>query len=360
MADEAFDFAIFGSTPMAGLIAGLLGSEHGKRVCLIGDPWSPFPLPRRYDVTVAPATRPETWALLAATSVDTLKLLAALGKGLSERVDPLYIADTPASTAALGHVRHVAAAYGYAVERVADRALAETGATCRVRDAVMLVGGKIEPAIGAWLDRLAIRRLPAATTGVTLRRDGSVRLSMGAGVVEAGQAVLADDAAILRHLDPDERDRVLRLRKATAILTGPARALPAPLISFLDRDVVLQQRGKGAILAIVGGATSDASDRIGACLGPLAPLKRTAQSSFNTLATSDGAPLVGSAKGLRAMVLAGFGATGAFFAPALARHLAGVATEGEKAYFAAREPSRGNARQLIADYTATGALEAQT
>jgi len=359
MAGETFDFAILGSTPMAGLIAGLLGSEHGKRVCLVGDPWSPFHLARRYDLSVAPATRPETWALLAASSFETLKLLATLGKGLSERVDPLLVADIPASAGALAHMRHMAGAYRYAVERVADRSIAEAGAACRVRDAVMLVGGKIEPAIGAWLDRLDVRRLPAETTGVTLRRDGSIRLVIGAAVVDAAQAVLADDAAILRHLDPDERDRVLRLRKATAIFTEPAKALPASLISYLDRDVVLLQRGKGGILAIAGGAAADAGGRIGACLGPLAPLKRVGQSSFKTLATSDGAPLIGFAKGLRTMVLAGLGATGAFLAPALARHLACVATDSEKAYFAAREPSRGNARQLIADYSATGALEAR-
>lgn len=360
MADEAFDFAILGSTPMAGLIAGLLKAEHGKRVCLVGDPWSPFRLPHRYDLSVAPATRPETWALLAATSVETLRRLGTLGKGLSERVDPLFIADIPASAGALAHMRHIAAAYGYAVERVAGRTIAETGAACRVQDAVMLVGGRIEPAIGAWLDRLDVRRLPAEATSVTLRRDGTIRLTVGTAVVEAVRAVLADDTAILRHLEPDQRDRVLRLHKATAVLTEPARPLLAPLIGYIDRGVVLAQRGKRGILAIAGGTAVDAGLRIGACLGALAPLKRAGQASFKTFVTVDGAPLIGFAKGLRAIVLAGFGATGAFLAPALARHLAGVASENETAYFAAREPSRGNARQLVADYTATDVLETQS
>lgn len=358
MADEAFDFAIFGSTPMAGLVAGLLGSAHGRRVILVGDPWSPFRLPHRYDLAMAPVTRPETWALLAATSVETLKLLATLGKGLSERIDPLFVADIAASADALAHMRHMAAGCGHAVERVADRAIAGTGAACRLRDAVMLVGGKVEPAIEAWLDRLEVRRLPAETTVVTLRRDGTARLVVGAAVAEAAQVVLADDVAILRHLDPDERDRVLRLRQATAILTEPARALPAPLIEFIDRGVVLLQRGKAGILAFAGGTATDAEARIGACLGPLAPLKHAGRTRFRTLATVDGAPLIGAAKG-RAITIAGFGATGAFLAPALARHLAGVATETEKAYFAAREPSRGNGRQLVADYTST-ALEMQS
>lgn len=359
MAEAAFDFAILGSTPMAGLLAGLLKSEHGKRVCLISDPWSLFRLPRNYGLSAWLATRPETWRLLAQTSIETLKLLGTLGKGLIERIDPLFVADIPASARALAHMRHLAKAYGYAAERVPDRALTETGATCRVRDTAMMVSGKIEPAIGAWLDRLDVRRLPAESTGVTLRRDGSARLAVGGTMMDVAQAVLADDAAILRHLDPDERDRVLHLRKAFVLLTEPAKALPAPLVSYIDREVTLLQRGKAGILAIAGGPPADAQDRIGACLGALAPLKLAGKTSVKTFSTTDSAPLIGPAKGRRAMVLAGFGPAGAFLAPALARRLAGAATETEKAYFSAREPSRGNARQLVADYTAA-ALGAQS
>jgi len=353
MAEASFDFAILGSTPLAGLIAGLLAADHGKRVCLVGEPWSAFRLPRSYDVSVAPATRPETWALLRVVSIETTKLVATLGRGLTERIDPLFIAETPASIDALSHMRHVATGYGYAVERVADRAIAATGAAWRVRDAVLLVGGRVEPAIEAWLDHLYVRRFPAETTAVTLRRDGSARLMAGNAPVDAAQAVLAEDAAILRYLDPDERDRVLRQHNLTAILSEPAKPLAAPLINYLDRDVVLLQRGKGGgILAMAGGAEEEAGLRAGASIGASGPLKRAGQASFKCLVTTDGAPLVGPAKGLRATVVAGFGSTGAFFAPALARHLAGAAGEAEKAWLAAREPSRGNARQLVADYGA--------
>lgn len=360
MADAAFDFAIFGSTPLAGLIAGLLAAAHGKRVCLVGEPWSPFRLPRRHDVSVAPATRPETWALLSGVTIESLKLLGTLGKGVSARLDPLFVAELPESGGALSHMRHMAAAYGYAVERVADRTIAGNGAAYRVRDAVMLVGGRIEPAIGSWLERHGVRGFPAAATAVTLRRDGTARLSLDGAVIEAAQAVLADDEAILRHLDPDERERVLPERGVTAILSEPARALPAPMITFLDRDVVLMQRGKGGILAFAAGSDEEARHRAGACLGAQSPLRRAGQTSFTTLATRDGAPVVGALKGQRAVVLAGFGATGAFLAPALARHLAGVATAREAAYFDARKPARGNVRQPVADYTGPQALEAQS
>lgn len=351
MAEPVFDFAVFGSTPLAGLVAGLLAAEHHKRVCLVGEPWSPFRLPRSYDLSVAPATRPETWELLNALSAETMKLLATLGKGLTERLDPLTVAETPASMNALLHMRHMAAGYGYAVERVVDTAVANSGLVLRLRDVAMLVDGKAGPAIESWLGRLGVHRLTSQATRVSLRRDGTARLTAGDETLEAAQAVLADDTAILSHLDPDERDRALHQRRVTAVLSEPAKPLAAPLMNFLDRDVVLVQRGKGdGILALAGGPEDDAMARIGACIGSSRPLKRVGQASFRTLVTTDGAPLVGPAKGLRAIVIAGFGSAGAFCAPVLARHLAGAASEVEKAYLAAREPSRGNARQLVADY----------
>ena len=357
MAEPAFDFAVFGSTPLAGLLAGLLTAEHHKRVCLVGEPWSPFRLPRSYAVSVAPATRPETWALLNALSVETMRLLATLGKGLTERFDPLAVAETTASINALLHMRHMAAGYGYAAERVADAPLIGAGLVLRLRDVAMLVDSRAGPAIGAWLDRLGVRRLAPEATGVVLRRDGTARLTAGDATVDAAQAVLADNSAILSHLDPDERDRALRQRRVTVVLSEPAKPLAAPLMSFLDRDVVLLQRSRGeGILALAGGPEDDAMARIGACIRSSRPLKRVGQASFRALVTTDGAPLVGPAKGLRAVVIAGFGATGAFFAPALARHLVGAASETEKAYLSAREPSRGNARQLVADYVRPDAL----
>ena len=351
MADIEVDFAVFGSAPLSGLVAGLLAAEHGKRVCLVGEPWSPFRLPRGYDLSVAAATRPETWALLHALTVETTKLLATVGKGLTERIDPLAVAETSATISATSHMRHIATGYGYAVERLADRALTETGMVLKLRDVVQLVDARAGPALGAWLDRLGVRRFHPDATSVTLRRDGSARLMVGGASVNAGRAVLADDAAILDRLDPDERDRVLHQRRAVAVLTEPAKPLKAPVISFLDRDVVLMQRGRsGGILALAGGPEEDAMARIGACLGDVGPLRRAGQVSFRTLVTTDGAPLVGPAKGSRTSVFAGFGSAGAFFAPALARHLVGAASETEKAWLAAREPSRGNARQMVADY----------
>lgn len=356
MADVSVDFAVFGATPMAGLVAGLLAAEHGRRVCLVGEPWSPYRLVRRVDLAAVAATRPDTWALLVLLTAETTRLLNAIGKGLVERVDPLLVAETGPAIDAVSHLRHVVAAYGYAVERIGDRALTENGTVLRLRDVAMLAEST-RPAIEAWLDRLGVRRMDPAAIRASLRRDGGARLTAADATFDAGRIVLADDAAVLRHAAPDADDPVLRARCTTAVLTEPARALKAPLINFLDRQTVLVQRHKGAgILALADGRPDHALPRIGASLAELGPLKRAAQASFGTLVTADGAPLVGNAKGSRAIVIAGFGDAGAFFAPALARQLAGAGSPAEQAWFAARGPARGRARLRAADYVHPDAL----
>ena len=67
----AFDFAIFGSSPTALLLGGLLATTHKKSVCVIGEAWSPWPLPRRFDAGFVVATRPQAWAFLRAGSHET-------------------------------------------------------------------------------------------------------------------------------------------------------------------------------------------------------------------------------------------------------------------------------------------------
>ena len=71
--------------------------------------------------------------------------------------------------------------------------------------------------------------------------------------------------------------------------------------------------------------------------------------SFHRLLSADGAPAVGPLKGSRVPVLAGFDETRLFFAPSVARWLAGVPTPEEERYFAARAANRGRYRGDVAD-----------
>ncbi|MET0437855.1 MAG: hypothetical protein ABW043_10215, partial [Devosia sp.] len=79
MSEAELDFAIFGSSPLAGLVAGLLASRHQRKVVMVGDAQARYRLPRAFDMSVAPISRPETWALLRDCLPDTSKLITKIG-----------------------------------------------------------------------------------------------------------------------------------------------------------------------------------------------------------------------------------------------------------------------------------------
>jgi hypothetical protein len=346
------DFAICGSNRFAGLLAGLLATAHGKRVCLIGDDWSPYRLIRSYDLSVTAATRPETWLMLKRGGAETIKLLATIGRGLYERVDPLFVADTPATADYLGHMRWVAVGLGFAAERAIERSITTDGALCRVRDAAMLVTGKVEPAIEAWLSKSGVARLAPSNTAITFRRDGVAVLNSGADAVDAQTVVLAADDAITTLLPAADRHRLLRVAPRTTLLTeATAKPLNGTLIEYLDRDVAMHQRGgKGPITAIAGGDPDTALPKIGAGIAALGALRRAGQSRFLGAGTVDGAPLIGRMGKGRMLVVAGLGSAAAFLAPLVARHLVGAGSDDEKAYFTAREIARAANRAAVADF----------
>lgn len=350
MAAESYDFAIFGSSPLATLVAGLLASAHGKTVCLVREDPSEFRLPRGLDLSVGPITRPETWALLGATVPETVKLIAGFaGRGAVPRVDPLLIAESGDGADALAHMRHVAGGFGVAVERLADAGLVvTTRAVMRLRDARVIMRAQFERAAPAWLDTHKVRALGSRGGAITLKRDGSCRIEGAGGEAEAAQAVLADSTMIMALLDADERDRLLTVERQTTILTEPTGPLAAPVTLFADRGVSLHQRANGGVAAIARGRADAAAARIGACLSGQAHLRLAGQTTQAVVGTEDGGPLIGTARGLKTLVVAGLGLPGAFLAPALARHLAGASDGAEKAWLSAREGGRG--RGAVADY----------
>lgn len=354
MADDSYDYLVLGSTPLAGLLAGLLAIEHKRRVCLVGEPFSPFRLQRSIDVSIAPLTRPETLLVLKRAAAETTKLVSSWGKGLVSRADPLFVAEAPDSIAALGHFRHLAIALGYAVEPVADRNVSD-GQMLRVRDMQLLGHGRLEPALENWLSKHEVRHLDRADTELTLRKDGTARLVHAGHSVEATQVILAGDDAVLEHLSEDAWDRSLEAVPGAAMLLDSAKPLPAPYMSFVDRGVVLVQDGKVSVSALLSGDPTTARARLGSAVAKAGALRLAGETVVGSLRSSDGAPYVGPARGHKAIVIAALGPTGAFLAPALARHIANVAPPDEAQWFAARGPTRGNQRLLAADYLAVPA-----
>lgn len=351
MADGDYDYAVLGSTPLATLVAGLLAAQHGCRVVLVSEAPSPFQLQRGLDLSASVLTRPETLMLLRTVSAETSKLLGELGKGLSERIDPLFIAETPASAAALLHFRHLGRALGLTIDLQADREL-PNATMMKVRGVMRIAQGRLRPALEAWYERHDVRRLSRADTLVTVRRDGSARLAAGSFVVDAKTVILADDVALTDHLTEETRDRNLVLVPTAAILLEPGRPLAAPVTAFLDRGVIVQQDGRLGTSAMVSGDQATAHARLGASIARNGPVRRAGETVFTSVATTDGAPLIATPRGGKALVLAGFGATGAFLAPAIARFVIGKSTAEEAAWFAARGSLRGNQRLDAAEYQA--------
>lgn len=338
------------------LLAGLLATTSKARVCLIGEPWSPYRLPRRLDLSVAPVTRPETWSLLQRETPEVLRLLGSIGRGLFERVDPLFVAETPQSADRLGHMRWIAAATGYAAERAAEPAIAANGSLCRIRDAALLVSGRIEPVLEEWVRRVGVEWLPLRGTAVATRRDGTATLTIDGVTREAATLVLADDEAILTHQPVAERHRLLAtVRQATVVSEPALRSLPAPLIAWLDRQVVIHQRTpRGPLTALAGGEAETVLPRLGASTATLGPLRRTGQAIYRVIETVDGAPLIGRTGRHRVTVIAGLGPGAAFIAPAVARLLAGRSSATERAWFEPRDISRAARRQSVAEIAPVG------
>ncbi len=277
------------------------------------------------------------------------KLIAGFGaKAAIDRIDPLLVADTAAGAEMLSHLRYMLLAYSLPIERLtADGA----GATYRVRDALRIRRTEFVAPAMTWLEKSGVRVFPADGTTVAIRRDG-VRIERGEDIVEAQQAIAADDTAALSHIEPGERDAMLRAESITTFHTEPMKALPAPLTLVVDRGLMLLQ-GKGGTVQALAGGGAGALARAGARLGSGGKLRRAGQTGFGALVPVDSAPVIGPVKSVKASVVAGFGPIAAFLAPPVARYFAGTASDDERAYFTAREAkdaARPNAVEFSGSY----------
>ncbi|KQX41945.1 hypothetical protein ASD04_17935 [Devosia sp. Root436] len=350
MSETRVDFVIIGSTPLARLVAGLLASAHGKSVVFSGESQSGYRLPRAIDLSVAPITRPESWALLKAGLPEALKLLSRIGgRGAWSRVDPIFFSETPAGKEALAHIRHMALAFGHAAELVPASAIGPGRSGLLLRDAVLLHRPTLEAGLDRWLDLQGVRRCREDET-LTVRSDGSAELASGEDRIEIGQAVLADDAAVIDHVPASLWPALLTRRVTSTIFTEPTRPIAASVMHRLDTGLTLVQQAGRGIAAIGPGAIDPFAAALGTLLGREREFRQAGQSSYEALATSDAAPAVGRLRGSGPDILAGLGPSGAFLAPAIARWLCGMADPAESAWLGARLVDRKAAASPVAEY----------
>jgi hypothetical protein len=328
-----YDFAIFGSTPFAAILAGSL-ARQAKRVLRVGSRASPQRLPRRFDLALPLATRPQTWDLLVEGVREIRALL--LGMGAPDALLPIDVRiepDTEASAAFVGHVSHMALAHGLKPSR--------NGRATQWRGVTVLRSERAEGKISDWLAAAGVRSIDPHEVRMSFGASDATSLTGPDGEIAAGMVVVADDTAIL-ELPADLRPASLRAEELTTTLVGKTSAFGSPVALFPDRGVSLMQRDDGSVLVLVSGNADIEARLASAFAGPF-PIARLATGRTHHLVSVDGAPLIGRLNHSGLMAAAGLGNAATFFAPALARHLIGNATPAETEWFAAHDPAQPRA-----------------
>ena len=315
-----FDVAVIGSSLFSGLVAGVLARDHGRKVVRIGRRPSSQRLPRRLELALPLATRPETWRLFRRAEIETQTLLGSIG--VPEAVtatETALIADLPASQVALDHIAHMAVGYGHQVRRMPNG--------WSFRRVAILDREAIEARLDDWLK----------ATGVIATDDGAP---------DAALTVLADDAAIFDNLPEGERPAPLisQAMMATLVVSRPP---PATVQRFADRGVTLVARPGNTVLALVSGE-ADAEARLASTLPGPFPMKRLATTRYRRFVSNDGAPIIGRLKPNKPFIVAGLGDGAAFLVPAIARLIAGASEGDEAHWFAAHDPAQP--RATVADF----------
>lgn len=328
MAELSYDFVIFGSTPFASILAGILAQSTNKRVLRVGAKPSPQRLERRLDLALPVASRPQTWDVLLGGEDEIRSLLRQIGApdALIPK-DVQIVCDTDARIAFTGHLAHVAAAAGLKVARRGSGFVLGAVPVFRAERA----REKIED----WLTATGVRSIEPHEVRLQVQ-DEHASLVGPSGQMSGDIIVLADDQAVL-ELPPAYRPTLLRSEELTSSLVSRTK-LPAAVQLFPDRGIALLQQDDGSVMALIGGA-AQIDARLGASLPGPFPITRLATGRSHRAVTADGAPLIGALTASGFMVAAGLGDAAVFFAPALARHLAGTASVPEARWFAAHAPS---------------------
>ncbi len=351
MTNTIADFAIIGSTPLARLLAGLLSSAHGRRVILVNQRQPSQRLPHSIDLSVAPVTRPESWALLGEGIAEVAKLLGRIaGRGALGHVDPIFFADDPRAIEALSHIRQMALGFGIAAEPTPPSLLGESRVGITIRDALAFNHALCAPHLDAWLKKSGVER-PWVEV-INIADNGSAILHTEGISYQARQTILADDKAILEHLPQSQWPEILAPHAAATILTAPKRLLAAPVMVEIQSGLTLLKQDEGGVAAIGMESMAVFAARVQGLLGQPGPLEQIGQIAFRAITTRDGAPALGRVGGVGADVVAGMGQTGVFMVPALARWLCDASTSAEARWFGARLVSRTEMEAPVTEYSA--------
>ncbi len=336
MGEQSFDFAVAGNSATAAVLALALARTSDARICLIGQ--TPVPMQVNGDLALAPCptSRPATLERALAGAGELRALLVETGEPLLRRTNVTFAALTGPGQAAAGHARHLLTSFGVVTALLPETA-SHAGFTAQgiwmLRTRALFAG------LAARLEAAGVVAA-GKVSDLQVGKD-RVRFAYGHVFAEARTLIVVDEemAGALGPL-PDSISRGTR----TAVLTDPLPALAGRIVLDIETGGHVAGRSDGRIEALVpAGETQGIVEWLGTFLPQDAQARIVATSRREVLLSRDGAPVVASLPQQAAMLAVGFGASGAFQAPALARVLTGNATSEEAAWFGAHDTGAGRA-----------------
>jgi hypothetical protein len=346
-----FDYAVAGSTPLSGLLAGILARDYGARVCRIGTFLHEMRPQRGFDISSGAITRPETWRLLKNTIPETLKHLNSISSTrLYERTDSMMLSISREGADALAYMRDAAHGYEFEVERLAvsDKYLAAYAH----RNCMRVLRRPLAAVLPDWLTELGVILITPEEARLKVPLKGSVKLRYGDETAEVKKLILAGDSAIVTHGNKRDMQPHFDTVPMSALLMQPTGKLEAPIVQAVDAGLTIYQRGTGALDCAGLGDEEEIGQIARAYLSPNDRLRLAGSAVFNSLLSRDGGPVVGAKSQESVIYVGGLGVSGLFQTPAIARVIAGRAEGFEADYFAARAPGNGGKARNVSEFIA--------
>lgn len=348
---DNFDFAIAGSTPLCGVLAGILARDHGAKVCRIGHFVDALLPQRGFDISAGPITRPDTWRLLKSSVPETVKLLNGISNAkVYERIDYGMVALGKAGVHGLDYIQNAARGYGAQTERLPDSSSYRTAYA--FRHTVRTLRRPLIAALPAWLDAQGVVDIEPADARIRKAQNGPISVNWSGGEAEIGTLILAGDAAMLAHGHQGDVQSLFHKLPMAALLLETSPKLVTPVMQAIDAGLTLYQRSNGALDCAGHGKASELGQAAAAYFEDGEKLRLAGSAVFDSLLSRDGGAVFGAKARKNVIYLGGLGVTGLFQAPAIARHLAGKSNTLEADYFKSCAPPKGEKLKRVGEFMA--------
>ena len=332
MSDPKFDFAVLGSSPFAALLAIALVVNHKKNVCLVQKLPAPLQLVRDVGLSVAPVTRPETWSLLTHSNGNLNTLLGGRAPSILTRIDAIFAAYSHAGVDALGHIRHMAAAFGHITTPFSKKKLGAYSSGFAFEGVKRFRHRPFYETLPDWLTEIGVTVLEPARTEISVGRKYAV-LDSGEGARRADAVIVTDADVGSKLLALPKLKQLCAISTSTALLSEPGGKSIFPVICDIDANAQYCAHPDGRLECVVHGNSKSAQQWLSRNLPTNTETRLAGMVEFPVLRSTDGAPIIGQVSASRLYLALALGQSAPFMAPAVARHFAGNGTPSEDIFF---------------------------